>query len=74
MMRLTVLLVLLVVVSGCGESMDQQNRLKTYGQQKPRDWPGPGEALAPPAGTVSQDALAYDTALAHSPKATLALP
>ena len=73
MMRLTVLLVLLVVVSGCGESMDQQNRLKTYGQQKPRDWPGPGEALAPPPGTVSQDALAYDVALAHPPKATLAL-
>jgi mono/diheme cytochrome c family protein len=68
-----VLLVVLVVLASCGESMDRQNRLKTYGQDKPLVWPGPGEALAPPEGAVSQDALARDATLANPPKVTAAL-
>jgi mono/diheme cytochrome c family protein len=72
-MKALIFLAALIVLSGCDESMDQQNRLKTYGQQKPADWPGTGEALAPPEGTVSQDALARDMALAQPPMVTPAL-
>jgi mono/diheme cytochrome c family protein len=72
-MRAFALLAVLLILSGCGESMDRQNRMKTYGQQKPPGWPGPGEALAPPEGTVSQTALAQDAALAQPPKVTLGL-
>jgi mono/diheme cytochrome c family protein len=72
MKRLAILAAMLLLC-GCGESMDRQNRLKTYGQQKPAGWPGPGEALTPPQGTVSQDALARDAALAQPPKPTSAL-
>jgi mono/diheme cytochrome c family protein len=72
-MKALVVLAALILLSGCGESMDRQNRLKTYGQQKPPGWPSPGEALMPPEGTVSQDALARDAALAQPPKITPAL-
>jgi mono/diheme cytochrome c family protein len=72
-MKITLLLVTILVLSGCDESMDQQNRLKTYGQAKLPGWPAAGEALTPPDGTVSQDALARDAILANPPTVTLAL-
>lgn len=72
-MRAFLLLAALLILSGCGESMDQQNRLKTYGQGKPTGWPAAGEALSPPAGTVPQGAVARDAILAHPPRISLAL-
>ncbi len=73
MRRLTVLL-LLLALSACGESMDRQNRLKTYGAAHGLpDWPGPGEALVPPAGTVSSIDAAQDAALATPPSVSTAL-
>jgi mono/diheme cytochrome c family protein len=73
MKRLAALL-LLLALCGCGESMDKQNRLKTYGAANGLpDWPGPGEALLPPAGTVSQGAGARDAALVTPPPVNAAL-
>jgi mono/diheme cytochrome c family protein len=73
MNRLAALL-LLIALAACGESMDRQNRLKTYGVADGiPDWPGPGEALAPPAGTVSRADAARDAALATPPPVNAAL-
>ena len=72
MMRPVVLL-LLLVLAACGESMDHQNRLKTYGAPAFPGWPGEGEALTPVPGTVSRSDLSRDAATLHRPAATLAL-
>ncbi len=74
-MRKVCALILVVALAGCGESMDRQNRLKTYGEAHglAPGWPGQGEALVPPAGTVSQRAAARDKALATPPPVNPAL-
>lgn len=61
-------LLLLFALTACGESMDHQNRLKTYGSAAGiADWPGPGEALPLPQGVVSQDDAARQKALSAPP-------
>jgi mono/diheme cytochrome c family protein len=72
-MRRTCFLLCLLLLAGCNESMDQQNRLKTYGEAKLPGWPGEGEALPLPSGTVPQEAQAQDNALARPPQVTMAL-
>lgn len=67
------LLLLLLALAACGESMDHQNRLKTYGAPAFPGWPAAGEALRPVPGTVSRDDLARDAALAHPPPINAAL-
>jgi mono/diheme cytochrome c family protein len=67
-------LLILFVLAGCDESMDRQNRLKTYGSATGLPgWPGEGEALPLVSGTVDQDALARERALAQPPPVSLAL-
>lgn len=67
-MRKAATLVLLFALTACGESMDHQNRLKTYGSAAGiADWPGPGEALPLPQGVVSQDDAARQKALSTPP-------
>jgi mono/diheme cytochrome c family protein len=62
------------MLSGCGESMDQQNRLKTYGSADGLpNWPSPREALAPVRGTVAQGDLENDRQIATPPPTSLAL-
>lgn len=72
-MKRAVLLLLLLGLAGCGESMDRQNRLKTYGAAGIEGWPAAGEALPLVPGTVSRDALARDRAIANPPPVSLAL-
>lgn len=72
MMR-TPILLLLLALAACGESMDHQNRLKTYGVAAFPGWPGPGEALTPVPGTVPRDALARDDAIARPPPVSISL-
>lgn len=72
-MRKLAILLLLLVLAACGESMDQQNRLKTYGSAAGiADWPGPGEALPLPPGVVSQSDAARQKALTTPPPVSLA--
>jgi len=66
-------LLLVLVLAGCGESMDRQNRMKTYGAAAFPGWPAAGEALAPVPGTVPRDAKAREAAIAQPPPVTLAL-
>lgn len=68
-----VMLLLLLLLAGCGESLDRQNRLKTFGASHPPEWPAAGEALAPPPGTVSRAALAQEQGIATPPPVTSAL-
>lgn len=73
-MKQAAVLILLLALAGCGESMDQQNRLKTYGAAKGlSDWPGAGEALTPPSDTVPQNQAARDAALVTPPAVNAAL-
>jgi mono/diheme cytochrome c family protein len=72
MMRPAILLFLLALAA-CGESMDHQNRLKTYGAAAFPGWPAAGEALTPVPGTVSREALAREAAVAHPPPVSVAL-
>ena len=72
-MRGPAILSLLLILAACGESMDHQNRLKTYGTAAFPGWPAVGEALTPVPGTVSRDALARDAILAHPPAVSIAL-
>ena len=73
-MRAASLLLLLLVLCGCDESMDQQNRFKTYGSAKgAAHWPAPGEALPRVAGTVAQGDLQRLAELATPPAVSLAL-
>lgn len=74
-MRKLAALVMIMALAGCGESMDRQNRLKTYGEAGglAPGWPAQGEAMVPPAGTVSQSAAARDRALATPPPVNAAL-
>lgn len=73
-MKRLVILLLLIGLAGCGESMDRQNRFKTYGSSAgASDWPSESEALPLVPGTVDQGALARDHALAEPPPVNLAL-
>ena len=72
-MTRALLILSLLLLAGCDESMDRQNRLKTYGAAKLANWPGASEALPLPAGAVPREAQARDQALAHPPPVTLAL-
>src|SRR6185437_2544686 len=53
-------ILILLLLAGCGESMDRQNRLKTYGAPGIAGWPGPSEALPLPPGVVARDAFQRD--------------
>jgi mono/diheme cytochrome c family protein len=73
MRRLAVLL-LLFVLSGCDESMDKQNRFKTFGSAAGAPWwPAPGEALPPVPGTVAQGDLQREVDVATPPDVSLPL-
>lgn len=73
-MRRLALLVLLLGLCGCDESMDRQNRLKTYGSAKGvADWPAEGEALPRVPGTIAQGDLQRLAEIATPPAASLAL-
>jgi mono/diheme cytochrome c family protein len=63
--------VLLFVLSGCGQSMDDQPRYDTY--SKADIFPNGSSAQQPPEGAVAQSALAYREALANPPQVTEAL-
>jgi mono/diheme cytochrome c family protein len=67
-------LLLLFALAGCDESMDKQNRLKTYGSAPGiSSWPAEGEALPLVKGTVAQGTLEREQAITHPPPVTLAL-
>ncbi|MGN6517732.1 MAG: c-type cytochrome [Rhizomicrobium sp.] len=73
MKRLCALL-LLFALAGCDESMDKQNRLKTYGSGPGiSSWPAEGEALPLVKGTVPQGALEREREIDQPPPVTLAL-
>lgn len=72
-MRRTPVFLLLLILAGCGESMDHQNRLKTYGTAPFPTWPAVGEALTPVPGTVARDDLAREAAILHPPAVNTAL-
>ena len=67
-------LLLVLLLAGCDESMDRQNRLKTYGSASGMpNWPSVGEALPLVKGTVSQDDLERARRLREPPPVSLAL-
>jgi len=71
-MRKFATLLLLFTMAACGESMDRQNRLKTYGSAAGiADWPGAGEALPLPQGVISQDDAARQKALTTPPPVSM---
>jgi mono/diheme cytochrome c family protein len=73
-MRKLAALLLLLALAGCDESMDKQNRLKTYGEAKAMPgWPAEGEALPLPPGTVAQGSHGREQALTTPPPVNLAL-
>jgi mono/diheme cytochrome c family protein len=64
----------LLGLCGCDESMDQQNRFKTYGSADGVPyWPEPGEALPRVPGTVAQSDLQRLAEIATPPAVSLAL-
>jgi mono/diheme cytochrome c family protein len=67
------ILVLLLALCGCDESMDQQNRFKTYGAAGGTSWPAQGEALPLVPGTVAQGDLQRLADIATPPAVSLAL-
>lgn len=73
-MRLPAALLLSFALAACDESMDEQNRLKTYGSAEgTANWPSAQEALPLVKGTVAQDALARDRETIDSPPVSFAL-
>lgn len=67
-------ILLVFTLAACGESMDHQNRLKTYGPAHGLpSWPGKGEALPLVRGTVAQGAMKRDWETANPPPVSLAL-
>ena len=73
-MRTLAALFLVLLLVACDESMDKQNRLKTYGEATGLDaWPAEGEALPRVPGTVAQGDLARAHALEAPPPVSLAL-
>jgi mono/diheme cytochrome c family protein len=73
-MRVLAALLVVLLVAGCDESMDRQNRLKTYGDAKGlSNWPAVGEALPLVDGTVAQGDLERARATAEPPPVSLTL-
>ncbi|HEY1708588.1 MAG TPA: cytochrome c [Rhizomicrobium sp.] len=73
-MRKCIALLVVLALAGCDESMDEQNRLKTYGSAPGiSSWPAEGEALPLAKGTIPQGALERDAALRNPPPVSLAL-
>jgi mono/diheme cytochrome c family protein len=72
--RLIAALALLLALAACDESMDKQNRMKTYGSSDgTAAWPADGEALPLVEGTVAQGALERERQVAEPPPVSLAL-
>jgi mono/diheme cytochrome c family protein len=68
------LLALVLMLAGCDESMDGQNRFHTYDAAgSVQAWPGPSEELPLVPGTVPQGQAAHDAALSTPPPASDAL-
>jgi mono/diheme cytochrome c family protein len=57
MSRAIAVLLLALLLAGCDESLDHQNRFKTLGRSDLTGWPAEGEALMPVPGTVAQGDL-----------------
>jgi mono/diheme cytochrome c family protein len=73
-MRILAPVLLLFALAACDESMDEQNRLKTYGSAAgTANWPSAQEALPLVQGTVAQGALARDRETMTPPPVSLAL-
>jgi mono/diheme cytochrome c family protein len=73
-MRGIVLFMLLLGLCGCDESMDRQNRFKTYGSADGVPyWPAPGEALPRVPGTVAQGDLQRLAEIDSPPEVSLSL-
>lgn len=73
MTRMAAVLFLLLLV-GCDESMDHQNRLKTYGSAAGlANWPADGEAVPLVEGTVAQGDLERARQVAEPPPMSVAL-
>src|SRR5947209_9169263 len=73
-MRWGVAMLLLLLLGACDESLDRQNRLKTYGSaETSANWPGTSEALPLVAGTVAQGDLERARQVAEPPPVSLAL-
>lgn len=67
-------LFLILALSACGESMDRQNRLKTYGSAKGLPhWPAESEELPLVQGTVAQGELQRERVLDVPPAVSLSL-
>lgn len=73
-MRKFCALLLLFALAGCDESMDKQNRLKTYGAAPGiSSWPSQGEALPLVKGTVPQGSLERERQTSEPPQMRLGL-
>jgi mono/diheme cytochrome c family protein len=73
-MRALAALALVLALAACDESMDRQNRMKTYGPSDGTSgWPAEGEALPLVEGTVAQGALERERQVAVPPPVSLAL-
>jgi mono/diheme cytochrome c family protein len=73
-MRGITFLLLLLALCGCEESMDRQNRFKTYGTADGASyWPAPGEALPRVPGTIAQGDLQRQAAIMTPPSVSLGL-
>jgi mono/diheme cytochrome c family protein len=65
---------LLLALCGCDESMDRQNRFKTYGTAEGAPyWPAPGEALPRVPRTVAQGDLQRLAELDTPPAVSMAM-
>ncbi len=73
-MKRAAALLLLFALAACNESMDNQNRMKTYGSsQGTTSWPRETEALPLVKGTVAQGTLRYERQTKEAPPVSLAL-
>lgn len=73
-MKTVAALLLLFALAACDESMDEQNRFKTYGSaQGAANWPAAQEELPLVKGTVSQGASARDRETVMPPAVSVAL-
>ena len=69
----SIAILVIIVLAGCNESMDQQNRTKTYGAAKALPWRSDGEALPLADGVVAQDALSRAKQRAEPPEVSRTL-
>jgi mono/diheme cytochrome c family protein len=73
-MKKGLVLLVLLALGACDESMDRQNRYKTYGASTGGNrWPSESEALPRVGGTVAQGDLARDLALSEPPTVSIEL-